>query len=74
MPEARDSQQMQATGRPVGPDVVKPATTVASEDNQASAPVDLNEQLRENAREIRALADTYVIEEGRVFLRSTIRK
>ena len=57
-PQTRDSQKMQSTSA-----VKAPA---------ANTTTDLNEQLRQDTREIRSLADKYLIEEGRVILRSTI--
>lgn len=58
MPELRDSQKMS---------VVR-STNVAAQ----PASTDFNEQLRNDAKELRSVANTYLIEEGRVFLRSKI--
>jgi hypothetical protein len=48
------------------------AEVVAVKTEVVAARTDLNEQLRRDARELRSLADTYLIEEGRVILRATI--
>ena len=65
MPQTRDSEQMAAVVRPTTP----PPAAQIGDVVEAS---DLNQQLRDDAKAIRALADTYLIEEGTVLLRSTI--
>ena len=44
----------------------------AANETKAPKSADLNEQLRQDARELRAVAEKYIVEEGRVITRATI--